>query len=37
MKNNIDILVIDDEQVILDAIKKIADFEGLFIRYMFKC
>ena len=29
MKNNIDILVIDDEQVILDAIKKITSFEGL--------
>jgi CheY-like chemotaxis protein len=28
MKNNIDILVIDDEQVILDAIKKITSFEG---------
>ena len=29
MKKNIDILVIDDEQVILDAIKKITSFEGL--------
>ena len=29
MKKNVDILVIDDEQVILDAVKKIADFEGL--------
>lgn len=28
MKNNVDILVIDDEQVILDAINKITGFEG---------
>lgn len=29
MKKNVDILVIDDEQVILDAIKKITDYENL--------
>lgn len=29
MKKNVDILVIDDEQVILDAIKKITDYEEL--------